>query len=113
MDGIDCLAIYDSFTITLVMLLEELGLAPRGQAHARLQAGDFCRAGALPLNTHGGLLAFGHSGVAGGLMHLAEAARQLAGRAGERQLSKRRRALFHADGGVLSSHVSLVLEATR
>ncbi|QEZ44876.1 thiolase family protein [Cupriavidus oxalaticus] len=110
-ESIDCLAIYDSFTITLVMLLEELGLAPRGQAHARLQAGDFSRAGALPLNTHGGLLAFGHSGVAGGLMHLAEAARQLAGRAGERQLSKRRRALFHADGGVLSSHVSLVLEA--
>lgn len=110
-DSIDCLAIYDSFTITLVMLLEELGLAPRGQAHARLQAGDFGRDGALPLNPHGGLLAFGHSGVAGGLMHLAEAARQLAGRAGERQLGQRRRALFHADGGVLSSHVSLVLEA--
>ncbi|UDM53740.1 thiolase family protein [Cupriavidus sp. MP-37] len=110
-DSIDCLAIYDSFTITLVMLLEELGLAPRGQAHARLHAGDFGCDGALPLNPHGGLLAFGHSGVAGGLMHLAEAARQLAGRAGERQLSRRRRALFHADGGVLSSHVSLVLEA--
>lgn len=110
-ESIDCLAIYDSFTITLVMLLEELGLAPRGQAHARLHAGDFGCDGTLPLNTHGGLLAFGHSGVAGGLMHLAEAARQLAGRAGERQLSQRRRALFHADGGVLSSHVSLVLEA--
>lgn len=111
--GIDYLAIYDSFTITLVMLLEELGLAGRGEAHARLRAGDFSRGGALPLNTHGGLLAFGHSGVAGGLMHLAEAARQLAGRAGERQVEPRHRALFHADGGVLSSHVSLVLEAAR
>ncbi|WP_455287209.1 thiolase family protein [Cupriavidus necator] len=111
--GIDYLAIYDSFTITLVMLLEELGLAGRGQAHARLLDGDFARDGAVPLNTHGGLLAFGHSGVAGGLMHLAEAARQLAGRAGERQVDRRHRALFHADGGVLSSHVSLVLEAAR
>ena len=110
-DSIDYLAIYDSFTITLVMLLEELGLAERGQAHVRLRAGDFGRGGPLALNTHGGLLAFGHSGVAGGLMHLAEAARQLAGRAGERQAGTRRRALFHADGGVLSSHVSLVLEA--
>ncbi|WP_404993398.1 thiolase family protein [Cupriavidus pauculus] len=107
---IDYLAIYDSFTITLVMLLEELGVAPRGQAVARLRKGDFAADGPLPLNTHGGLLAFGHSGVAGGLMHLAEAARQLAGRAGARQIAARRRALFHADGGVLSSHVSLVLE---
>ena len=92
------------------MLLEELGVAPRGQAVARLRKGDFAADGLLPLNTHGGLLAFGHSGVAGGLMHLAEAARQLAGRAGSRQIAARRRALFHADGGVLSSHVSLVLE---
>lgn len=108
---IDYLAIYDSFTITLVMLLEELGIAARGQAVARLRAGDFDIDGALPLNTHGGLLGFGHSGVAGGLMHLAEAVRQLAGRAGARQLSPRKRALFHADGGVLSSHVSLILES--
>mgnify|MGYP001405695711 CR=1 FL=1 len=96
---------------TLLMLLEEIGVAPRGGAPARLLAGDFDVDGALPLNTHGGLLAFGHSGVAGGLMHLAEATRQLAGRAGDRQIGPRRRALFHADGGVLSSHVSLVLEA--
>lgn len=108
---VDYLAIYDSFTITLAMLLEEIGIAPRGQSVARLRAGDFDAGGALPLNTHGGLLAFGHSGVAGGLMHLAEAARQLAGRAGARQIARRRRALFHADGGVLSSHVSLILEA--
>ena len=75
-----------------------------------MRACDFNADGPLPLNTHGGLLAFGHSGVAGGLMHLAEAALQLAGRAGARQVSPRRRALFHADGGVLSSHVSLILE---
>jgi len=110
-DQLDYLAIYDSFTITLALLLEEIGLAPRGGAAARLRAGDFGRDGALTLNTHGGLLAFGHSGVAGGLMHLAEAGRQLAGRAGERQVAPRHRALFHADGGVLSAHVSLVLEA--
>jgi acetyl-CoA acetyltransferase len=108
---VDYLAIYDSFTITLVMLLEALGVAAPGHAHERLAAGHFARDGALPLNTHGGLLAFGHSGVAGGLMHLAEAARQLAGRAGDRQVSPRRCAVFHADGGVLSSHVSLILEA--
>ncbi|MCD0502733.1 thiolase family protein, partial [Bordetella petrii] len=53
---IDYLAIYDSFTITLAMLLEELGYAPRGGAGARARQGDFASDGPLPLNTHGGLL---------------------------------------------------------
>lgn len=106
----DYLAIYDSFTITLAILLEELGFAPRGGSAARARAGDFGPGGALPLNTHGGLLSFGHSGVAGGMSHAVEAWRQLSGRAGARQLADRRCAFFHADGGVLSSHVSLVLQ---
>lgn len=105
----DCLAIYDSFTITLAILLEELGFAPRGGSGARARRGDFSLGGPLPLNTHGGLLAFGHSGVAGGMAHAAEAYRQLAGRAGERQAGRRKHAFVHADGGVMSAHVSLVL----
>ena len=72
--------------------------------------GAFGTDGELPLNTHGGLLSFGHSGAAGGMAHIAEAYRQLAGRAGSRQIAPRRRALLHADGGVLSAHVSLILE---
>ncbi|WP_251863223.1 thiolase family protein [Achromobacter sp. Marseille-Q4962] len=108
---IDYLAIYDSFTITLAMLLEELGFAPRGAAADRVRRGDFDAAAPLPLNTHGGLLSFGHSGAAGGLAHVAEAWAQLAGLAGERQIAPRKRALVHADGGVLSAHVSLVLQA--
>ncbi len=111
-EQIDYLGIYDSFTITLVLLLEELGFAERGQAANRLRAGDFGSEGCLPLNTHGGLLSFGHSGVAGGLAHVVEAWRQLSGMAGERQVGERRCAFIHADGGVLSSHVSLVLSAT-
>ena len=74
-----------------------------------MRAGDFGRDGVLPLNTHGGLLSFGHSGVAGGMGHAVEAFRQLAGRAGERQVAGRSTAFVHADGGVLSSHVSLIL----
>lgn len=110
-DQVDYLGIYDSFTITLAMLLEELGFAPRGGAAARARRGDFDAAGPLPLNTHGGLLSFGHSGVAGGMAHVAEAWTQLAGRAGPRQVGAPTCALVHADGGVLSAHVSLVLQA--
>jgi acetyl-CoA C-acetyltransferase len=109
LDDIDLLAIYDSFTITLLILLEETGFAPRGKAAERLRAGVFGRDGLWPLNTHGGLLSFGHSGVAGGLAHIVEASRQLAGRAGARQVRQPETAFLHGDGGVMSSHVSLVL----
>ena len=110
---IDYLGIYDSFTITLAMLLEETGFAPRGGSARRLRDGTFAPDGALPLNTHGGLLSFGHSGVAGGMGHMVEAYRQLAGKAGDRQIAGRTRAFVHADGGVLSAHVSLILERNR
>src|SRR4051812_10341615 len=64
--------IYDSFTITLAMLLEELGLAGRGEAAARVRDGYFGRGGAVPLNTHGGLLSYGHCGVGGAMAHVVE-----------------------------------------
>ncbi|PRY98474.1 acetyl-CoA acetyltransferase [Jezberella montanilacus] len=105
----DYLGIYDSFTITLVMLLEEIGFAPRAGAVKRLRAGDFSQHGNQPLNTHGGLLSFGHCGVAGGLAHTAEAWRQFNGLAGTRQVKSPKHAFIHADGGVMSSHVSLIL----
>lgn len=103
-------AIYDSFTITLAILLEEIGLAARGRAGALAAEGHFSAGGALPLNTHGGLLSYGHCGVGGAMAHLVEAHLQMTGRAGERQAGAPRLALLHGDGGVLSSHVSMVLE---
>ncbi|MEI7445527.1 MAG: thiolase family protein [Burkholderiales bacterium] len=104
-------AIYDSFTVTLALLLEEIGLAPRGGSGRLARDGHFDRDGALPLNTHGGLLSYGHCGVAGAMAHLAETHLQLTGRAGDRQARRAGLALLHGDGGVLSSHVSLVMEA--
>ena len=103
-------AIYDSFTITLAMLLEDLGLAKRGEASARARNGDFGVNGALPLNTHGGLLSYGHCGVGGAMAHLVETHLQMTGRAGHRQVKDASLALLHGDGGVLSSHVSMFLE---
>jgi acetyl-CoA acetyltransferase len=106
-------AIYDSFTVTLAILLEEIGLCDRGEAGVRARAGHFKHDGALPLNTHGGLLSYGHCGVGGALAHLVETQLQMTGRAAARQANNPAPALLHGDGGVLSSHVSLVLEATR
>lgn len=104
------LAIYDSFTITLTILLEELGIAARGQAGEMARAGHFDHDGAQPLNTHGGLLSYGHCGVGGAMAHLVETHHQMTGRAGARQARDASLAFLHGDGGVLSSHVSLVLE---
>jgi acetyl-CoA acetyltransferase len=106
-------AVYDSFTITLAMLLEDLGLAGRGEAAARVRGGYFSRDGAVPLNTHGGLLSYGHCGVGGAMAHLVETQLQMTGRAGERQVRDASLALLHGDGGVLSSHVSMFLERVR
>jgi acetyl-CoA acetyltransferase len=103
-------AVYDSFTITLAMLLEDLGFAKRGEAAARVRSGYFGRDGEVPLNTHGGLLSYGHCGVGGAMAHMVEAQLQMTGRAGNRQVRDASIALLHGDGGVLSSHVSMFLE---
>lgn len=105
--------IYDSFTITLAILIEELGLAARGEAAARVRNGDFGIGGALPLNTHGGLLSYGHCGCGGAMAHLVETQLQMTGRAGPRQVRDASLALLHGDGGVMSSHVSMFLERVR
>jgi acetyl-CoA acetyltransferase len=106
-------AVYDSFTITLAMLLEDLGLAARGEAAARVRAGHFGRDGTMPLNTHGGLMSYGHCGVGGAMAHMVETQLQMTGRAGNRQVKDASIALLHGDGGILSSHVSMFLERVR
>ena len=104
------LGIYDSFTVTLAMLLEATGFSEAGQAGHDARAGRFSIGGPQPLNTHGGLLSYGHCGPAGGMALVAEAVAQLRGEAGSRQSGRLKNAFLHGDGGVLSANVSLVLE---
>ncbi|WP_229756490.1 thiolase family protein [Cnuibacter physcomitrellae] len=112
-DGLEILGIYDSFTITLAILLEQIGIVEPGTAGRRAAEGLFGPEGRFPLNLHGGLLSYGHSGVAGGMAHLVEMVVQMRGEAQQRQLDSRpRRGLLHADGGVLSAHVTAVLSST-
>lgn len=106
---IDVAAIYDSFTITLLVELESIGFFGRGEAGAAARAGALDLGGRLPCNTHGGLLSYAHSGAAGGMFHVVEAVRQLRGQAEARQVADAALAFVHGDGGVLSAHCSLVL----
>jgi acetyl-CoA acetyltransferase len=80
---VDVANLYDGFSIITPLWLEALGLAPKGEALARIGAGEFSPDSRLPLNTSGGSLG---SGRMHGVPHLMESALQVMGRAGDRQV---------------------------
>jgi acetyl-CoA acetyltransferase len=106
---IDILELYDCFTIAVLLELEDLGFCAKGEGAAFVAEGTLGPDGQLPTNTHGGLLSGGHPGLAGGLLHVVEAVRQLQGRAGAAQVEGARVALAHGNGGVAGIHATLIL----
>ncbi len=110
---VDVAQIYDSFTITVLLLLEDLGFCAKGEGGAFVADGVLGPGGALPANTTGGGLAYTHPGMFG-IFLLVEAVRQLRGECGARQVEGAEVALAHGSGGVLSAMSTIVLgtEAT-
>ena len=82
---VDFAELYDCFTISVLMQLEDLGFCGRGEAPALVRERGIGVHGGLPLNTHGGLLS--HSYLLG-VEHVIEAVRQLRGAAGAAQVAK-------------------------
>ncbi len=99
---VDMLMIYDSFTITVLILLESLGFAPRGEGGRWVQEGHLRRGGSLPMNTDGGGLSGCHPGMRG-IFLIVEAVRQLRGDAGVVQVPDCKVALCAGSGGWLSA----------
>lgn len=83
-EAVDMAQIYDGFSHFVWYWLEQMGFCPTGEAHSFTQGGRISRGGALPLNTFGGSLG---EGRLHGFGHVREAALQIMGRAGERQVS--------------------------
>jgi acetyl-CoA C-acetyltransferase len=108
----DVAEVYDSYAAVLTSGMEGLGLAPKGEAARMFAAGDFSPGGRLPVNTNGGLLSAGHTGVGGGTALLTEGVRQLLGRAGpDRQIDGATRAVCGGTGGTYMDSQVLLLEA--
>jgi acetyl-CoA acetyltransferase len=107
-DDVDLLMGYDSFTITALLHLEDLGFCAKGEGGPFVEDGKLGPGGSLPMNTNGGGLSYTHPGMYG-MFLLVEAVRQLRGEAGERQIDDHRIAVAHGSGGVLSTMGTVVL----
>ncbi len=105
---IDVVELYDSFTITVLLALEDLGFCPKGDGGPFVEDGALGPGGALPGQTSGGGLAFTHPGAFGAFL-LVEATRQLRGECGERQVLDAKTAVAHGTGGVLSATSTVIL----
>ncbi|MCC5808839.1 MAG: hypothetical protein JJU06_00590 [Ectothiorhodospiraceae bacterium] len=105
---IDVAQVYDSFTITVLMSLEDLGFCDKGEGGAFVEGGRLAPGGEFPMNTQGGGLSFTHPGMYGVFL-IVEAVRQLRGECGERQVSDANLTLCHGTGGALSSGATLIL----
>jgi len=112
-DDIDVAQIYDCFTPVVLIQLEDLGFCPKGEAGAFVEAGETGLEGSLPMNTNGGLLSHCHPGNPGAMFALTEAVTQLRHQAGARQVRNAGTALVHGQGGVMSSHATLILGRER
>lgn len=107
---VDMVQIYDCYTITVLLSLEDSGFCGKGEGMAFVREHDLSYRGSFPCNTHGGQLGFGQCGLAGGMSHVTEAARQIMGRAAQRQLARHDLAYVSGTGGVMSEQSSLILQ---
>jgi acetyl-CoA acetyltransferase len=105
---VDHVMLYDAFTITTLMFLEDLGFCAKGEGGSFVASGAIAPGGTLPVNTNGGGLSCNHPGMYG-LFTIIEAVQQIRGECGERQIADVDIALAHANGGVLSSQATAIL----
>jgi len=106
----DFAEIYDCFTITALITLEDYGFCAKGDGKDFVKDGRIGLGGELPLNTHGGLLSQAHLE---GQLHITEAVKQLRGNEvePERQVANAKVGIVSGHGGSLAMHATLILGA--
>ncbi|WP_237572739.1 thiolase family protein [Mycolicibacterium lacusdiani] len=106
----DMASIYDCYTITALLSLEDAGFCSKGEGLKFVADHDLTFRGDFPMNTAGGQLGYGQAGTAGGMHHVCDATRQIMGRADRAQVTDCHRAFVSGNGGILSEQTTLVLE---
>ncbi len=106
----DMVSIYDCYTITALLSLEDAGFCEKGKGLQFVAEHDLTFRGDFPMNTAGGQLGYGQAGLAGGMHHVCDATRQIMGRSGATQVADCNRAFVSGNGGILSEQTTLVLE---
>ncbi|OBK74580.1 acetyl-CoA acetyltransferase [Mycobacterium sp. 1164985.4] len=105
---IDVCQLYDSFTSTVLLTVEDLGFCAKGEGGPFIGSGALRPGGPLPTNTEGGGLASCHPGMRG-MFLMVEAVRQLRAECGERQVEGARLACVHAMGGFFTHSATMIL----
>lgn len=106
----DVVSIYDCYTITVLLSLEDAGFCQKGKGLQFVAEHDLTFRGDFPMNTAGGQLGYGQAGTAGGMHHICDATRQIMDRSGATQVKDCNRAFVSGNGGILSEQTTLVLE---
>ncbi|MDE2376599.1 thiolase [Bradyrhizobium sp.] len=105
----DVAGIYDCFTGTVIMMLEDLGFCKKGEGGPFVADGQMTYGGCIPANTHGGLLSFAHPGMPGSLFHFHEVIAQLRGQCRDRQVADAHLGLVHSLGAGFATNATTIL----
>ncbi|MVA98357.1 thiolase family protein [Nitratireductor sp. CAU 1489] len=113
----DFVQLYDDYPIMAAIQFEDLGFCAKGEVSQYLADNTFDWEGSVPLNTGGGQLSCGQAGIAGGMLSVTEAVRQLRGEGGGRQVANAKRGLVAGYGMVGYGHglsaSTIILEAAQ
>ncbi|MBI4639743.1 MAG: thiolase, partial [Candidatus Tectomicrobia bacterium] len=107
-EDIDFCELYDAFTFTPLLALEDLGFCKRGEGGPFVSNQRTAPGGDFPMNMNGGGLSYTHTGMYG-IFTVIEAVRQLRGECGPRQVPNAKIGLCHGPGGMFSAASTLIL----
>ena len=105
-DDVTLCQLYDCYTYTVLVTLEDYGFCKKGEGGAFVESGALGPGGSLPTNTGGGELS---SYYLWGMTPLSEAVIQCRGQGGDRQVERNDLALVSGNGGVLTHHATLLM----
>ena len=107
---VDAAQIYDCYSITVLLTLEDAGFCAKGEGASFIKDNDLSCSGNFPVNSHGGQLGMGQAGGAGGMTQVIEGVQQIMGRADARQMDKCDTVYVSGTGGIMSEQAAVILQ---